>query len=124
MDSPVGPLLGLKPPGINKSFDHAFSAIPALGARTSAVLKAFDLKLYVLIGTSFRQLRPLIPAMAGIKGVLVCGRYKTRHFRLLAFINRAYSAIIFIAIRFQTTLVPAARVLPAGTSHAPGTAPA
>ena len=76
MDSPVGQLLGLKPPGINKSFDHAFGAIPALGARTSAVLKAVDLKLYVLISTSFRQLRPFIPAKAGMKGVLVCGRCK------------------------------------------------
>ena len=76
MDSPVGPLLGLKPPGINKSFDHACGAIPALGEHTSAVLKVFDLWLFVLISTSFRQLRPFIPAKAGMKGVLVCGRYK------------------------------------------------
>lgn len=43
VDSPVGPLPSLKPPGTNSSFDHACGAIPALGADTSAILKEFNL---------------------------------------------------------------------------------
>jgi itaconate CoA-transferase len=39
IDSPVGPIPALKPPGETKAFDYRMDAVPALGAHTNAILR-------------------------------------------------------------------------------------